>query len=166
MANEIKITAESGKPVDICIHNSAGKVYDPTVSPYHSINSWVDWDNVDYADDIVTIDDKGGDLHVGDFPAEITTAGKYTWLARQRASAEDQPARNDERVSIGQTNWSGTEEVADDTELLQKAAKILLNKAIQTKLTGAIRYFDDDGITVILTQTPTENDTQIVRTPS
>ncbi|MCJ7777792.1 MAG: hypothetical protein MUP16_05710 [Sedimentisphaerales bacterium] len=166
MANEIKVTAESGKPVDICLQNQAGKVVDTTVTPYHITNSWVDWDDDDYAEYVMALNDKGGDLHIGDFPDEITTDGKYTWIARQRASEEAQPARTDERVSIGQTNWSGTGEITEDQELLQKAAKMLLNKAIQTKLTGVIQYFDDDGVTEILTFTPTESDTQITRTPS
>lgn len=46
------------------------------------------------------------------------------------------------------------------------AAKVLLNKAVQTKATGAVQYYDDDGETVILTQTPTDSDTTITRTPS
>jgi hypothetical protein len=53
-----------------------------------------------------------------------------------------------------------------DAELLQKAAKMLLNKAVQDKLTGAIRYYDDDGETVMLTHTPVENESSMTRTPS
>jgi len=50
--------------------------------------------------------------------------------------------------------------------LYEKAAKLLVNKAVQTKATGAIEYYDDDGETVILRHTPTETDAQIIRTPS
>jgi len=47
-----------------------------------------------------------------------------------------------------------------------KAAKVLLNKAVQNKLTGTIDYYDDDGETVILTHTPAEGESAIERNPS
>ena len=50
--------------------------------------------------------------------------------------------------------------------LFEKAAKMLVNKAVQTKSTGAIAYYDDDGSTVILTHTPTDAEATITRTPS
>jgi hypothetical protein len=46
------------------------------------------------------------------------------------------------------------------------ALKILRNKAVQNKTTGQIKYYDDDGETVILTHTPEDNDSEITRTPS
>jgi hypothetical protein len=65
----------------------------------------------------------------------------------------------DSRVDVGDIEGG-------DAGLLQKAAKMLLNKAVQDKLTGAIRYYDDDGETVILTHTPGENESSLTRTPS
>jgi hypothetical protein len=53
-----------------------------------------------------------------------------------------------------------------DAENLPKATKVLTNKAIQNKSTGAIQYYDDDGETVILTHTPTDGESTIIRTPS
>lgn len=50
--------------------------------------------------------------------------------------------------------------------LFEKAAKVLVNKAIQNKSTGAINYYDDDGETVILTHTPDDGESTITRTPS
>ena len=50
--------------------------------------------------------------------------------------------------------------------LYENAAKVLTNKAVQAKTTGEIKYYDDDGQTVILTQTPSETDSEITRTPS
>lgn len=50
--------------------------------------------------------------------------------------------------------------------LFQKAAKLLINKAIQNKTTGAIEYYDDDVETVILTHTPSDSESTITRTPS
>ncbi len=49
---------------------------------------------------------------------------------------------------------------------LDQAAKLLLNKAVQDKATGAIQYYDDDGQTVILTHTPTDSQSQVTRTPN
>ncbi len=46
------------------------------------------------------------------------------------------------------------------------AAKMLLNKAVQNKLTGAVEYFDDDGQTVVLTHTPSESESSITREPN
>lgn len=49
---------------------------------------------------------------------------------------------------------------------VEKAAKVLVNKAVQDKVTGQIRYYDDDGQAVILTHTPAESDEQLLREPS
>jgi len=49
---------------------------------------------------------------------------------------------------------------------LENAIKLLVNKAIQNKSTGAIAYYDDDNTTVILTHTPTDGESDITRTPS
>ncbi len=48
---------------------------------------------------------------------------------------------------------------------LDKAAKMLINKAVQDKLSGAIEYYDDDGQTVVLTHTPEESESGITRMP-
>jgi hypothetical protein len=50
--------------------------------------------------------------------------------------------------------------------LFGKAAKLLVNKAIQDKATGQIQYFDDDGETVILTHTTVDQQSTLTRTPS
>jgi len=49
---------------------------------------------------------------------------------------------------------------------VEKAAKLLVNKAVQTKSTGVIEYYDDDGQTVILTHTPNDAESTIMRVPS
>ena len=48
--------------------------------------------------------------------------------------------------------------------LFEKAAKMLVNKAIQNKETGIINYYDNDGETIILTHTPNEGESTITRT--
>ena len=52
------------------------------------------------------------------------------------------------------------------SSLFQKAAKLLVNKAVQNKVSGAIEYYDDDGETVVLTHTPSDAESTITRTPS
>jgi hypothetical protein len=52
------------------------------------------------------------------------------------------------------------------SELFRKAAKVLVNKAVQDKITGAISYYDDDGQTLLLTHAPSENESSITRTSS
>ncbi len=52
------------------------------------------------------------------------------------------------------------------SSLFEKAAKLLVNKAIQNKTTGKIDYYDDDNQTIILTHTPTDSESSITRTPS
>ena len=52
------------------------------------------------------------------------------------------------------------------SSLFEKAAKMLTNKAVQDKTTGEIVYYDDDGVTPILTHTPTDAESTITRTPS
>ena len=42
---------------------------------------------------------------------------------------------------------------AGGQELFKKAAKVMVNKAVQDKATGDITYYDDDGETEILTHT-------------
>jgi len=48
----------------------------------------------------------------------------------------------------------------------EKAVKMLVNKAVQNKATGATVYYDDDGETPILTLTPTDSETDITRASS
>lgn len=48
----------------------------------------------------------------------------------------------------------------------EKAAKLLVNKAVQDKITGAIDYYDDDGQTILFTHTPIDDESTITRTPS
>ncbi len=49
---------------------------------------------------------------------------------------------------------------------MEKAAKVIVNKAVQNKLTGEIVYYDDDGNTIIVTHTPEDTETEITRTPN
>lgn len=50
--------------------------------------------------------------------------------------------------------------------LFEKAAKMLVNKAVQDKTSGVINYYDDDGETIILTHTPSDAESTLTRTPN
>ncbi len=65
------------------------------------------------------------------------------------------------RVDVSRFNGS-----EDDVLRLNKATKLLANRAVQNKLTGTIDYYDDDGDTVILTHTPADGESAIERNPS
>lgn len=49
---------------------------------------------------------------------------------------------------------------------IKKAVKLLINKAVQEKTSGVIKYYDDNGETVLLTHTPDESELTITRNPS
>ncbi len=62
------------------------------------------------------------------------------------------------------STYQGT--VTNGSPKMNKALKLLVNKAIQTKATGKIDYYDDDGSTVLFFHTPTDGEATITRTPS
>jgi hypothetical protein len=68
------------------------------------------------------------------------------------------PADSDNLVGADEIVWSGAGKVTCD--------KLLANKAIQNKATGEIKYYDDDGQTVLLIHTPEDTAATITRTPS
>lgn len=65
------------------------------------------------------------------------------------------------RVDISKINGN-----TDSVTRLDKATKLLTNKAVQNKNTGAIDYYDDDGQTILFTHTPIDDESTITRTPS
>ena len=67
------------------------------------------------------------------------------------------------RDSVGNSILNEEKEI--QLGILEKAAKSLVNKAVQNKATGVIDYYDDDGQTVILSHTPTDGESAITRTP-
>lgn len=49
---------------------------------------------------------------------------------------------------------------------VELAARVIINKAVQTKATGVIQYYDDAGSGVVLTHTPVDGGTTITRNKS
>jgi len=150
MANEIHIDYPSGNTVYAVIRNGAGQVWYPAGQVFE------DWgtDGRDADDYDLTLTDKGGSRYLGSFDVNIAV-GRYTTQVFLQAGVN--PSDTDSLVGRGRIIWRGNGELTVD--------KILANKAIQNKSTGAIDYYDDDGQTVILTHIPTDDESSITRTP-
>jgi len=132
------------------------KVYD-LITPEWEV--WTDGAGVDDYD-IPLTEAGGGGKYTATFPSALP-AGNYS-INIYKGSSKD---GNDEPVAGCDVYWNGTtlHKIGGDVVLIRK---ILANKAVQDKTTGVIVYYDDDGITPILTITPTDNGSLITRTPS
>jgi hypothetical protein len=150
MANEIHLDYASGNTVYAVVRNSAGQVWYPAGAVFE--NWGTNGHNADNYD--IQLTDRNGSRYVGNFDANIP-AGRYTIQMFLQAGAN--PADGDELIGGARIIWTGSAELTAD--------KILANKAVQNKSTGAIDYYDDDGQTVILTHTPTDGESSITRTP-
>jgi hypothetical protein len=151
MANEIHIDYESGNTLYAVVRDGGGKVW------YVAGQVFEDWgtDSHDAADYDIALTDKSGARYVGDFDSNIP-AGRYTTQVFLQAGAN--PADTDSLVGAGLLIWTGGSVLTVD--------KILANKAVQNKVTGAISYYDDDGTAVILTHTPDDGSSSVTRMPS
>jgi len=58
-------TMTSGLTGYFTVRKSVGEIYDTTVLPYHSTNSWLTWNNSDVANYDIALVHKGGDMYVG-----------------------------------------------------------------------------------------------------
>lgn len=151
MANEIHVNYASGNTLYAVVRNGAGNVW------YIAGQVFEVWGmGGRTADDYdISLTDKSGDLYVGSFDTNIQ-AGRYSVQVFLQAGAN--PANSDTFVAGEEIVWSGTGAVT--------AEKLLANKAVQSKPSGQIEYYDDDGQTVLLTHTPTDAAATITRTPS
>jgi hypothetical protein len=151
MANEIHIDYTSDNTLYAVVRNSTGDVWYPAGQVFES---WGTGGRT--ADDYdILLTDKSGSRYVGDFDVNIS-AGEYSVQVFLQAGVD--PADGDSLVGGGEIIWSGTGEVTGE--------KLLANKAVQNKSTGAIQYYDNDGQTVLLTHTPVDEASSITRTPS
>jgi hypothetical protein len=150
MANEIHADYASGNTLYTVVRNRAGDVWYPQGQVFES------WgiDGRDADDYDISLTDKSGSRYVGDFDSNIP-AGRYSIQVFLQAGAN--PADGDSLRVSDEIVWSGTGEVTTD--------KLLANKAVQDKSTGQIKYYDDDGQTVLLTHTPVDAEAIITRTP-
>ena len=151
MSNEIHIDYNSGSTLYAVIRNGTGEVWYAGGQVFESWGTGSRTAN-DYD---ISLTDKGGSRYVGHFDGNIP-AGRYSVQAFLQAGAN--PADSDNLVGGDEIVWSGAGKVTCD--------KLLANKAIQNKSTGEIKYYDDDGQTVLLTHTPVDAAATITRTPS
>jgi len=151
MSNEIHIDYTSGSTLYAVIRNGAGEVWYAEGQVFESWGTGSRTAN-DYD---ISLTDKGGSRYVGNFDGNIP-AGRYSIQAFLQAGAI--PADSDNLVGGDEIVWSGAGKVTCD--------KLLANKAVQKKSTGEIKYYDDDGQTVLLTHTPADAAATITRTPS
>lgn len=151
MANEIQADYSSGQTLYAVIRNMAGQVW------YIAGQLFEAWgtDGRDADDYDVGLADKNGSMYVGDFDSNIEP-GRYSIQIFLQAGAN--PADSDTVIAGDLILWSGSGKITAD--------KLLANKAVQDKSTGEIKYYDDDGQTILLTHTPAENQADITRTPS
>lgn len=158
MSNEVHIDYESGYTLYGVVYNSAGQV---NVSGSNNFENWGagghDADDYDFS---IAEVGSGGTHYVGSFPTTITTADRYTVAIFRKLGAN--PVNGDDFIGSGEIVWNGSAE----SENVEKAAKVIINKAIQNKTTGKIDYYDDDGSTILLSHTPTDAEATITRTPS
>jgi hypothetical protein len=151
MANEIHIDYSSGNTLYTVIRNKAGEVW---YCGGQAFETWGTGGRTAHDYDI-SLTDKGGSRYVGDFDSNIP-AGRYSVQSFLQAGAY--PVDSDSFVGSIEIVWSGTGKVRSD--------KLLANKAIQDKATGEIKYYDDDGQTVLMTLTPLDTIGAITRMPS
>ena len=151
MANEIHVDYASGSTLYAVIRNGSGEVWYAEGQVFESWGTGGRTAN-DYD---ISLTDKGGNRYVGNFDGNIP-AGRYSVQVFLQAGAN--PADSDNLVGGDEIVWSGVGEVTSD--------KLLANKAVQNKSTGEIKYYDNDGQTVLLTHTPTDAAATITRTPS
>ncbi|MFH1716958.1 MAG: hypothetical protein ABIF19_06375 [Planctomycetota bacterium] len=151
MANEIHVNYASGNTLYAVVRNAAGEVW------YVAGEVFEVWGTGGRtADDYdISLADKNGSRYVGSFDSNIPP-GRYSVQAFAQAGAN--PADGDSLIAGDEFIWSGTGRVTAD--------KMLANKAVQNKSTGQIKYYDDDGQTVLLTHTPADAASTITRTPS
>jgi hypothetical protein len=151
MANEIHANYASDNTLYALVRNSTGDVWYVVGQTFEA---WGTGSRA--ADDYdLSLTDKSGSRYVGDFDNNIP-AGRYSVQVFLQAGAN--PADGDTLVASDEILWSGTGKIIAD--------KLLANKAIQNKTTGQIKYYDDDGQTVLLTHVPTDAEATITRMPS
>ena len=151
MANEIHVNYASGNTLYAVVRNGSGNVWNITGQTFEAWGTGgrtaTDYD--------INLTDKSGSLYVGNFGTSVP-AGRYSVQVFLQAGAN--PADGDTFVAGEEIVWSGTGAIT--------AGKLLANKAVQGKPSGQIKYYDDDGQTVLLTHTPTDAAEAITRTPS
>jgi len=151
MPNEIHADYDSGNTLYAVIRNTTGQAWDVAGQAFE------DWGtNGHTIDDYnIPLTDKSGSRYVGNFDSHIP-AGRYCIQVFVQAGAS--PADTDAIVTARDVVWTGSG--------MLTAAKVLANKAVFNKTTGAIEYYDDDAQTVLLTHASDDGASTTTRTPA
>ena len=150
MANEIQADYASGNTLYAVIRNNSGGVW------YIAGEAFETWgtDGRDADDYNISLIDKGGSRYIGNFDGNIP-AGRYCVQIFLQASAS--PDDGDNLIEKSEIFWSGTGKITAD--------KLLANKAEQDKSDGQIKYYDDDGQTVLVIMDAVDTATNVTRLP-
>jgi hypothetical protein len=148
MANEIQANYSSGETLYAVIRNRTGQVW------YATGQSFEDWGTSGRtaADYDIALTDKGGNRYLGDFDTNVPAGTYCIQIFRQIEAA---PADTDTLAGSRDIIWTGNGELT--------ATKMLANKSVQNKATGAISYYDDDNETVLVTHMPQEGTATLAR---
>ena len=148
MVNEIHVSLASGNTLYSIVRDKEGSVWYPDGQVFESWGT----EGRDAEDYCLCLIDMSGSLYVGDFDNNVPP-GRYIVQIFLQSGVD--PADEDSVVENIEFLWSGTGRIS--------ASKLLANKAVQSKSTGQIQYFDDDGQTVLVTLTPSEDLDSITR---
>jgi hypothetical protein len=148
MSNEIQVDYSSGNALYAVIRDDAGQVWHVAGQAFES------WGTSGHAADDydIALTDAGGSHYVGAFDGNIPGGSYSIQVFRQVGAA---PADTDPLVTSRQILWTGSGELT--------AAKFLVNRAVQDKVTGEIDYYDDDGQTILLTHTMGDTQAYLTR---
>ena len=149
MANELHASYASANTLYAVVRNKEGNVWYPAGEVFETWGTG----SRDAEDYCLSMIDKSGSLYIGDFDINIE-AGRYLVQIFFQAGAN--PADSDTLVTMYEFIWSGTGQITSE--------KLLANKAIQDKSNGQIQYYDDDGQTILVTITPSEDSSSLTRT--
>ena len=150
MANEIHVDYASGNTLYAVVRNNSGEVW------YVAGEIFETWgtDGRDADDYDISLIDKSGSKYVGNFDANIP-AGRYCVQIFLQAGAG--PTDGDSLIGSIEIFWSGTGKITAD--------KLLANKAEQDKSNGRIKYYDDDGQTVLVIMDAVDTAANVTRLP-
>jgi len=171
MAYESRIGYPSGQYTYFIIRQRNGNVWYPTITDFEDWGGGAGRTMNDY---YTANTDESGSYHQGSLSDAGFDAAAGAYIKQIFLKAGDNPSDNDPLLGILDLFWDGLQEISEleysiiygELTKLWTAAKYLLNKAVQTKATGEIIYYDDDEVTPIITHTPTEDLTEVTRTPS
>ena len=148
MANEIHVDYASGNTLYAVVRNNSGEVW------YVAGEIFETWgtDGRDADDYDISLIDKSGSKYIGNFDFNIPVGRYYVQIFLQAGASPDD---GDNLVGSSEIFWSGTGKITAD--------KLLANKAEQEKSNGQIKYYDDDGQTVLVTMDAVDTAANVTR---